>query len=308
MICKHCGQEIKLVTVWHHIKSGSQFCCDASGFLSLSRTDTRCAKPAEPEPPKITWNPENCYHSDLAERGNQPQASSFAEMEVRATVALDGDTLRACNNESCSKDYQHEGECTTSSKDGVAADSILRFAIEHDTVSDLIWREEDGNIHAAVICSDCFWWGTADAEELTPETFPIYKQAVAECEALAKTLPKDSNQMPQLYADELFAARIRKMRPQVASYEMYPPVLWPLFDACGPERETGLGNPAKQPTEWNGPKFIRQASLEELSARLREMREALAKYGTHMAGCLANPDECNCGFSVALMSGQKEKP
>jgi hypothetical protein len=37
--------------------------------------------------------------------------SSFKEMEIRATVALDGDTRRACNNENCSKDYQHEGKC-----------------------------------------------------------------------------------------------------------------------------------------------------------------------------------------------------
>jgi hypothetical protein len=198
-------------------------------------------------------------------------------------------------------------------------DSVLRFAIEHDTVSDLIWREDDGKIHAAVICSDCFWWGSADAEELTPETFPIYKQAVAECEALAKTLPKDSNQMPQLYADELFAARIRKMRPQGASYEMYPPVLWPLFDACGPERETGLGNPVKQPTEWNGSKFKRSPSYmvvvrcdEELTTRLRELeqslQEAIAEVKEHNGEYQYRTESSKIEKWLALLSGQKEKP
>jgi len=41
--------------------------------------------------------------------------SSFPEMEIRATVALDsgdGGTRRACNNENCSKDYHHEGPCS----------------------------------------------------------------------------------------------------------------------------------------------------------------------------------------------------
>lgn len=41
----------------------------------------------------------------------QPRPSSFPEMEVRATVALDGGTRRACNNENCSQDYQHQGQC-----------------------------------------------------------------------------------------------------------------------------------------------------------------------------------------------------
>lgn len=42
---------------------------------------------------------------------------------------------------------------------------------------------------------------------------------------------------------DLFAARVRGMRPQGAAYTFYPPETWPLFDACGPEREIGFGNP-----------------------------------------------------------------
>lgn len=52
--------------------------------------------------------------------------TSFYEMEVRATVALDGDTRRCCNNPDCSNDYpcaQHpEAEAratlTPSAKEG----------------------------------------------------------------------------------------------------------------------------------------------------------------------------------------------
>jgi len=42
--------------------------------------------------------------------GEASRPSTFPEMEVRATVALDG-TRRACNNENCLKDYGHAGLC-----------------------------------------------------------------------------------------------------------------------------------------------------------------------------------------------------
>jgi hypothetical protein len=35
----------------------------------------------------------------------EPQPSSFMEMEIKGTVALDGDTRRCCNNPDCSNDY-----------------------------------------------------------------------------------------------------------------------------------------------------------------------------------------------------------
>jgi hypothetical protein len=40
----------------------------------------------------------------------------------------------------------------------------------------------------------------------------------------------------------LYACRRKHMRPQGASYPS-DKELWPLFDACGPEREISLGNP-----------------------------------------------------------------
>lgn len=46
-----------------------------------------------------------------------------------------------------------------------------------------------------------------------------------------------------MQASSLFACRSRKMRPQGACYPDDHPELWPLFDACGPEREVGMGNP-----------------------------------------------------------------
>lgn len=59
---------------------------------------------------------------------------------------------------------------------------ILRLTIEHDCTNDLIWYKKEGKIICAVNCSDCFWWGTCDYEDLTPESFPVYKQTLEECE------------------------------------------------------------------------------------------------------------------------------
>jgi hypothetical protein len=43
---------------------------------------------------------------------------------------------------------------------------------------------------------------------------------------------------------DLFVARVRNMRPQGAAYKVrYPEEIWGLFNAAGPEREVGLGNP-----------------------------------------------------------------
>lgn len=47
------------------------------------------------------------------------------------------------------------------------------------------------------------------------------------------------------YALDLYSCRIEGMRPQGAVYRHNKKELWPLFDACGPEREVGLGNPYK---------------------------------------------------------------
>jgi hypothetical protein len=140
-------------------------------------------------------------------------------------------------------------------------------------------------------CSDTFWWGTSDAEEVTEETFPILVDVIAalvpgyreaekrrrgpeqeEADRLLKVAreewekdpdhdPKDSAawrnspEFKEAYSHQiwphkflpigdLFAARVRKMRPQGAAYKVrYDESIWHLFNECGPEREVGNGNP-----------------------------------------------------------------
>lgn len=143
---------------------------------------------------------------------------------------------------------------------------VMRFCSEHDMTSHVIVHVgDDSKLEVAADCSDCFWWGCADAEEITPENFQLFRDTVTECESLDAS----SKNFASLYADELFAARVRKMRPQGASYELYHPALWPLFNACGPERTCEYGNPHKYPTdpsEWKGFKAQRRQTYEELKA------------------------------------------
>ena len=120
-----------------------------------------------------------------------------------------------------------------------------------------LWWRTDGEyapISFFVNCNDVFWWACADAEEITPETLPILKQAIADVRLAldidrfdrdrewAKENIERCNWMNE--ADMLFCCRARKMRPQGCCYSDFKE-LWPLIDACGPEREIDHGNPCK---------------------------------------------------------------
>jgi len=101
---------------------------------------------------------------------------------------------------------------------------------------DIYWRcdGEFASITFFVNCNDLFYWGCADGEEITVESLPVLKQAFEDCEKAVK--------WGRLWAMQLYCCRMRKMRPQGCCYPKQKE-LWPLVDACGPERETGFGNP-----------------------------------------------------------------
>lgn len=116
----------------------------------------------------------------------------------------------------------------------------------------------DGILYLSVNCSDTFDWGSADAEDITVDNFPLFVQTVDEIEPLVDEIPSgisDEQYERYLYSlrstvADLFAARVRKMRPQGACYSRYPVATWFLFDECGPERLTGFGNPYKRKDGW----------------------------------------------------------
>lgn len=114
---------------------------------------------------------------------------------------------------------------------------ILEFFAKEDIRDMLYWRTdgEYAPITFYIITNDLMYWGCADAEAVNAETLPILKQAISDCKAIDPVLGA-------IEGCNLFACRVRKMRPQGAAYPDERG-LWPLFDACGPEREVGLGNP-----------------------------------------------------------------
>jgi hypothetical protein len=112
---------------------------------------------------------------------------------------------------------------------------VLAATASIDGHDEIIWwtREPYAPITFLVLCNDVFDWGTADCEPLTPDNIYEFEQAIADVRAATQN---------DTYASMLFCARRRKQRPQGACYPS-DRGLWPLLDACGPERETGLGNP-----------------------------------------------------------------
>jgi hypothetical protein len=79
--------------------------------------------------------------------------------------------------------------------------------------------------------NDVFAWGLADAEKITIADLPALTQSVSECGD------------DLIVGCTLWVARRRAMRPQGAAYAFFPRDTWALFDACGPERKTDIGNP-----------------------------------------------------------------
>ncbi|MFF0009637.1 hypothetical protein ACFYQT_40285 [Streptomyces tibetensis] len=105
-----------------------------------------------------------------------------------------------------------------------------------DNRDDLIWHVTDGQVHLGVNVSDIFAWGGADSEAITPEMLPVLEEAWRDSKAIDQ----------EFLMAPLYAARVRGERPQGAAYPATA-AAQALFDACGPEREVGLGNPKPVP-------------------------------------------------------------
>lgn len=89
-------------------------------------------------------------------------------------------------------------------------------------------------------CSDFFFWGAADTEDVPENGLGDIQKAIDDCDGNLET------------GVLLFCARQRGMRPQGAYYTYIPKKLWPLFDSCGEERKVDSGNPYK-PGEYQSP-------------------------------------------------------
>ena len=118
---------------------------------------------------------------------------------------------------------------------------------------DIFFWRTDGEyapVSLFVKCNDLFYWGCADGEPLTPNNIHLLEQSIADCKAAD---PK----FGYPYAPELFCCRARGERPQGCCYPENRD-LWPLFDACGPERAVGLGNPYSPESYWEEQRKLRE--------------------------------------------------
>lgn len=123
---------------------------------------------------------------------------------------------------------------------------VLKLFSENDLNDFLMWyidpTSDEDNLILSMNCNDCFYWGTSDDEEITPETFDVLKQSIEDIKAI-------DDELGMLYVNCLYAARVRGMRPQGAAYPVNEDAIpnckeiWKLFDACGPEREESITNP-----------------------------------------------------------------
>lgn len=79
----------------------------------------------------------------------------------------------------------------------------------------LWWRDDDGVLSFFVMCSDTFWWATADREQVTETDLPALRQAKTD------TAGMDCDWM----------------WPMRAFYKGVDEPLRVLLDAAGPERD-----------------------------------------------------------------------
>ena len=114
--------------------------------------------------------------------------------------------------------------------------TVLSFISDNDMEGDVSWRCDGDRapITFWINCNDTFAWGCSDGEHFSVGDLPDIKRAMEDCENAIKHYSH--------YGVILWIARARKMRPQGAAYPQKKE-LHALFDAVGPVREVGLGNP-----------------------------------------------------------------
>jgi len=111
-----------------------------------------------------------------------------------------------------------------------------------DACDELRWRDDGDGLMFYVDCSDTFYWGTADSEDLTEADLPELHRATTDaCHC------NGADVWPALWC-----ARKRGMRPMAAFYRQVldgppdsrvPGTLAALFDAAGPARPSTLVAP-----------------------------------------------------------------
>lgn len=109
--------------------------------------------------------------------------------------------------------------------------SIMKTTAKYHCYDDVIWRFDGDDIHFFISCSDLFYWATGDEVEITSDNITLYEKAMEDCVAKGK----------RYWGTSLFCCKSRMMRPQGAYYAYISPEVAPLFDECGPDRDSEVG-------------------------------------------------------------------
>jgi hypothetical protein len=114
---------------------------------------------------------------------------------------------------------------------------FFRLSAISNSYGSFFWNfDEDNKLRILANCNDLFFWGSSDCEELNPENIDVFEKAIEDMKSISGSIYRSV---------ELFCSRVREERPQGAYYKYLNKEEAVLFDACGPEREIGLGNPKK---------------------------------------------------------------
>jgi hypothetical protein len=124
-----------------------------------------------------------------------------------------------------------------------AAEVFALFAEAEDFDFGLMWRVDmtpggTRDMKLLAVCSDFFFWATADAEEITLADVPLLRQTLDDLRPLAAEYEMGT----------LFAARKRRMRPQQPCYKDFDPPVAALYDACCTEEERAAAD--KRDAAW----------------------------------------------------------
>lgn len=128
-------------------------------------------------------------------------------------------------------------------------EAVLGICWEADNSDMAFWRPwpENGPMRAMAMCSDWFWWGTADCEEIAPDDVPLLRACLGDLLSVERDAGPEGDRNDRVataYLPQLFASRKREMRPMRCVYEdknAIGPLLAALFDAAGPERTDSSG-------------------------------------------------------------------
>lgn len=115
-------------------------------------------------------------------------------------------------------------------------DPLLRLTIEYGMTDEILWKvNQDGLFRAYLMCSDLFYWGAADTEEILITDIPFLERAYKDCKAV--------DPLTMYWGGWLYCSRKRKQRPQGAAYSHIDTMVWDLFNEAGPERRVDAVNP-----------------------------------------------------------------